>query len=192
MTPVTIDALSAFVGEVEHDPTVGLSSALRDLAADKSWLGPYLETHPVEMSLCGDQVVTLHRTDAYLIRATIWPTAWRWVPRSTFHVYHPHIAHTHRFSVLTVGYSGPGYGMTSYHVDPDHTPEIGEHVDLYGRYDHEPLRPLETRLYQPFTFAHTQRPPTARSVSLSLIVWSANPQHYPQMFVDTRTQRRVA
>lgn len=196
---MSVTALSAFIGEVERPPVPDtesrlreLSSGLRDLAADKTWLAPYLESHPVEMSPAGDRVITLHRDDRYLVRATIWPTAWRWVPRSKFHVYHPHVAHTHRFAVLTCGYSGPGYGMTSYHVDPDAVPAVGGNVELFGRYDHEPLAPLETRIYLPFTFAHVQRPPVARSVSLSLIVWTPNPAHYPPLFIDTRTQKRVA
>ena len=96
-----MSALDAFLGEVEHVPPAvsledrlrTLTSSLRDLAADTTWLAPYLETHPVEMMPTGDQVAVLARTEAFLIRATLWPTAWRWVPRSTFHVYNTRIAH---------------------------------------------------------------------------------------------------
>lgn len=191
--------LRAFIGEVEHalnpaaaeDSLRGLSSSLRDLAADRTCLARYIETHPVEMSPLGDQAVVLARGEHYLLRAAIWPASRRWW-RSRADVYHARTAHTHQFAVLTVGYLGPGYGMTSYRLDPSKVPAVGEPVALGERYDHEPLAPGETRLYAPFSFAHTQRPPAARSVSLGLVVWPPNPQHYPQVFIDTDTCRRVA
>jgi hypothetical protein len=192
--------LRAFIGEVERalnpeaveDSLRGLSSSLRDLTADRCALSRYLETSRVEMSPAGDQTVVLWRGEHYLIRAAIWPTAVHWWPRSWRHVYNPHIAHTHQFAILTVGYLGPGYRMTSYRLDPEPVPGVGERVELRERYDHPPLAVGETRLYAPFTFAHSQRPPTARSVSLSLVAWPPNPCQRPALFVDTDTLKRVA
>ena len=138
----------------------------------------------------GGPVFLLARGKGYIVRVMGWPPALPddIVPELAYG-HATTIAHSHAFSLLTVGYFGPGYDTEMYEVDPESIRRAGSKhgstVDLRfaGRY-----RLAEgTVLYYPaHRIAHIQYAPADYSISLNLIVKSAEDELVDQYFFDTK------
>jgi hypothetical protein len=92
------------------------------------------------------------------------------------------VAHNHTMAFLTAGYLGPGYATEIYECDADRLPaEVGARVELRAL-ERTTLPPGKVMYYRYLADVHTQRPPPALSVSLSLLVLTpgldTRDQHY--------------
>ncbi|HEY4083142.1 MAG TPA: hypothetical protein VGM81_20855 [Burkholderiaceae bacterium] len=77
--------------------------------------------------------------------------------------------HNHNFSLLTIGYHGPGYETTIYEYNREQTKGCaGEHIEVKFR---ERTRLSEGKIiyFRPLIDIHTQLHPTDTSISLNLI-----------------------
>ena len=116
------------------------------------------------------QILLLHDSRDYLIRANIWPPANDSLVRDsgTDPFFHG-VAHDHNFSFLTVGYFGPGYWSDHYEYDHDSVIGYpGEKVDL--RFvERSRLEPGKVMLYRRQKDVHLQLPADELSVSLNIV-----------------------
>jgi hypothetical protein len=115
------------------------------------------------------QVILLHATPRYFIRANFWPAASDSVIRqSGTDPFFYNVPHDHNFSFLTVGYLGPGYWSDYYEYDYDRVVGYpGEHVDL--RFvEKTRLAEGKVMLYRAHRDVHRQLTADAMSVSLNI------------------------
>lgn len=91
-------------------------------------------------------------------------------------------AHNHDFSLLTVGYLGPGYRTTVHELEEQPQGYIGETVRFSAPKVID-LTPGQVLLYEAGKDVHVQHPPTSLSVSLNLIVDQAD-VHKRQLYFD--------
>ncbi len=116
------------------------------------------------------QVVMLHASPRFFMRANLWPAAADTVVRqSGTDPFFYGVPHDHNFSFLTVGYLGPGYWSDYYEFDYDRVIGYpGEPVDL--RFvEKSRLEQGKVLLYRAHRDIHLQLPADALSVSLNIV-----------------------
>ena len=120
-----------------------------------------------ETNVYGPQVLLLHANRHYYIRANIWK------PVSSLEMQVPgfsyDVCHDHNFSILTVGYLGPGYQSRTYTYDNARC--VGISGEAVGLNDEEVFTLSEGKvaLYRAKRDVHIQLPPERLSVSINLI-----------------------
>jgi hypothetical protein len=210
IVPVQTDAridLPAFVAYLEEhldihsdESILAAAPSLAALANDRAWLPRYLATAPdpgFERRNAYDTSVLIPHIDltrGFMIRVVAWPAGTipplspSAGPDNLYERESGTVAHTHDFSLLTVGYLGSGYETDVFDVPPL-TGEIGDRVDLRprGRYR---LAQGTVMFYPAYRVAHIQHPPEAYSISLNLIV--RGPDRFAdQYFYDVHDQRLI-
>lgn len=122
------------------------------------------------------QTLMLGQGTKFAVRANMWvPTGvdrdiWDWES----HLYAYSRPHDHNFSFMTVGYFGPGYETQIYEYDPTSiTGTAGEPVDLEFLED-TTLPTGKVMYYRASRDIHVQAPPSAFSMSLNLMIVSAD------------------
>lgn len=116
------------------------------------------------------QVILLHRSERFMMRANLWPAeADSVVRQSGTDPFFYHVPHDHNFSFLTVGYLGPGYWSDYYEYDYGRVTGFpGERVDL--RFvETTRLDQGKVMLYRAHRDVHLQLPADALSVSLNIV-----------------------
>lgn len=139
-----------------------------------------------EVNAYGPQVMMLHRSRDFYIRANFWPAESDAVlqdngPGAFFY----HVPHDHNFSFLTAGYSGPGYWSDYYEYRYDDVNGVpGEAVDLrfVGR---SRLAEGQVMLYRAHHDVHAQLPADSLSVSLNVVEQCASIPFRDQYRFDT-------
>jgi hypothetical protein len=120
-----------------------------------------------EDNIYGPQVLLLHATSEYFIRANIWKPITsidEQVPG-----YRYDVCHDHNFDILTIGYLGPGYRSRAYTYDSAVCVGIlCEAVKLKAAGDFT-LKEGKVALYRAKRDVHIQLPPDRLSVSINLI-----------------------
>ena len=122
------------------------------------------------------QVIMLHRaSEKFFIRANFWPS-----PRDSLFKasgaspFFYHVPHDHNFSVLTVGYVGPGYWSEYYEYEYGAvTGTPGEKVDLKF-VEKTRLEQGKIMLYRAHRDVHNQLP--ADDLSVSINIMEASPR----------------
>lgn len=118
----------------------------------------------------GAQVMLLHRSKNYFVRANMWPSEQDSVYKTSgpdpFFYYYPH---DHNFNFLTVGYLGPGYWSDYYEYDYENVVgTIGEPAGL--RFVEKAKLDLgKVMLYRAHRDIHSQLPPDSFSISLNIM-----------------------
>lgn len=154
--------------------------SLKRLANNRRFLGDLIIEElkqrcagQIESNHYNAQVVLLHKTPSFVLRANFWPaeedSAIVNGDRGQFFYDLPH---DHNFSFVTAGYHGPGYWSDYYEYDFDRvTGHPGEKVDL--RFvERSRLEEGKVMLYRKHLDVHCQRPPDALSVSLNIVALS--------------------
>ena len=116
------------------------------------------------------QVILLHGTKDYIVRANFWPALKDSVIRhSGTDPFFYGVAHDHNFSFLTVGYFGPGYWSDYYEYDYDTVVGYpGEHVNLKF-IEKARLEEGKVMLYRAHQDVHLQLPADEMSISLNIV-----------------------
>jgi hypothetical protein len=138
------------------------------------------------------QVILLHATPGFAIRANFWPAAGdSVVVNSGTDPFFYGVPHDHNFSFLTVGYVGPGYWSDYYEYDYGEVAGyIGEKVPL--RFvERSRLAQGKVMLYRGFRDVHSQLPPDSLSVSLNVLAQSDRSDFCDQYRFDLE-RREVA
>jgi hypothetical protein len=118
----------------------------------------------------GAQVIMLHASAKFLIRANFWPSAAdSVVVNSGSTPFFYDVPHDHNFSFLTVGYLGPGYWSDYYEYDySEVVGHVGEQAGL--RFvERSRLTPGKVMLYRRHMDVHAQGLPDSLSVSLNIL-----------------------
>jgi hypothetical protein len=137
-------------------------------------------------SVYGPQVLVLHQSRDFFIRANFWPAeSDRLLQENGPEAFFYHIPHDHNFSFLTAGYLGPGYWSDYYDYDYDSViGAIGEPVDL--RFvERSRLEEGKIMLYRAHRDVHAQLPADALSVSLNVMERSADLGYHDQYRFNT-------
>jgi hypothetical protein len=120
-----------------------------------------------ESNIYAPEVLLLHTTSSYFIRANIWKPITKvaqQIPGYRFDV-----CHDHNFDILTIGYLGPGYQSRTYTYDNTRcVGMLGETVDLTAEGVFT-LTEGKVALYRAKQDVHIQLPPEKLSVSINLI-----------------------
>ena len=150
---------------------------LKKLANDRAFLGDVIIAElkqrcedQVRANQYSAQVMVLHSSSDYLIRANLWPALEDSVVRhSGTDPFFYGVPHDHNFSFLTVGYLGPGYWSDYYEYDYGRVVGYpGEDVDL--RFvEKSRLEQGKVMLYRAHRDVHLQLPADAMSVSLNIL-----------------------
>lgn len=113
------------------------------------------------------QVFMLHTGERYFIRAAIWaPKAGRKGEEIFFY----EDPHDHNFSLLTLGYIGPGYRTFLFEYEHDAVEgDIGEAVEIRSMGSVQ-LSAGRVLFYRPSRDIHVQYPPDDFSVSINVVV----------------------
>jgi hypothetical protein len=127
----------------------------------------------------------------FTVRANIWPTITS-APRSravTERVFAYTVPHDHNFSFLTVGYLGPGYETAIYEYDFTRVEgRVGEPVELRFL-ETTRLTPGKVMLFRSGRDVHIQYAPRELSMSLNLLVYSAEDMRREQFAFDVSGAR---
>lgn len=192
--------VAALEASVDFDDPLSLVASaglLARLAADRTFLGDFLvaglraQGRAFQADNNYDfQSVMLRTTSRYLLRANFWrpmgaESAFNAHERSAFGY---GVLHNHNFHLLTVGYLGEGYETDLYHLPDGWRPHrLGDRIDMVplGR---ERLARGDVLYFRPFEDAHVQIPPAVFSVSLNLMVQSADGEAQ-QYEIDPATSR---
>jgi hypothetical protein len=175
-----VEALERDFDPRDEEGIARWAPALRRLANNRRFLGD-LVIEELKQHCSGQtarnqysaQVVMLHGSRRFLIRANFWPAEADSVyansgPEPFFY----EVPHDHNFSFLTTGYLGPGYWSDYYEYEYDRVVGCpGEPVDL--RFvERACLSPGKVLLYRKHRDVHSQLPPESLSVSLNILALS--------------------
>jgi hypothetical protein len=158
--------LDAHFVAYSEESLLAMAPALEELGRNKRFLADYLEQNlnssdfQQENPYRGSTFV-LGTGEGYMIRAIAWPV--KTPPRRSAEIYAGDIAHNHTFSLLTLGYLGPGYTTDLYDCPADVLS-----VDAPRR---EQLHEGRTLYYPAYRIAHTQQAPKEYSVSLNILAY---------------------
>ncbi|MFB9311495.1 hypothetical protein [Nocardioides plantarum] len=137
------------------------------------------------------QTLMLGQGEKFAVRANMWvPTGadrdiWDWES----HLYAYSRPHDHNFSFMTVGYFGPGYETSIYEYDPRAVVgTAGETVDLEFLEDTS-LPAGKVMFYRASRDIHVQAPPPAFSMSINLMIVSADFGSRDQYWFDLESQK---
>jgi hypothetical protein len=134
-----------------------------------------------ESNIYAPQVLLLHATSSYFIRANIWKPVTKVEEQVPGYRYD--VCHDHNFDILTIGYLGPGYRCRVYTYDRTRcVGMLGEAVDLIPEGVFA-LTEGKVALYRAKRDVHIQLPPERLSVSINLIPKSGS-QHEAQFQFD--------
>jgi hypothetical protein len=195
--PELVEALEEGFDPRDEDAMAQWAPALRRLASNRRFLGDLvieeLKQHCAGQSARNQysaQVVMLHGSRRFLVRANFWPAEADSVyansgPQPFFYG----MPHDHNFSFLTVGYLGPGYWSDYYEYEYDRV--VGcpdEAVDLQFL-ERSCLSPGKVLLYRKHRDVHSQLPPDALSVSLNILALSPASEFQEQYSFDLASSR---
>jgi len=184
----------------DEDCFASFGGDLRKLANN----GDFLADHVVDelktrcqcqsrTSSYGPQVIVLHRSERFFIRANFWPAEHDGVMQDNGEdSFFYHVPHDHNFSFLTVGYFGPGYASDYYEYDYDAVAGVpGENVALHyaGR---QQLAQGQVMLYRAHHDVHAQLPASSLSVSLNIMEQSVTLPYRDQYRFDTKRSQVAA
>lgn len=199
--PIELDELVAFLDaeldETDEASIIACAPKLKALASNRRFLARYIKEHVGRLGFQRENpyngaVFVLAASRKYMIRAIAWsPSSQRQHSPSggQLDVYdgaHQR-AHSHAFSLLTVGYWGPGYETDLYDIDPAAIRVAGERLgqtcDLRyrGRFR---LAPGTVMYYPAHRVAHIQHPPEGYSISLNLVVKTVEDELRDQYYFD--------
>ena len=185
-----MDPLGKFVTDIKRRLTperaehiACFAPQLRELGRSR-FLADYLRKHLHDRDFqrnnrYSDLVILLAHEDGpwgrFQVRVVEWPTD------PNYAIYHADFAHTHTFSLLTYGYSGPGYFTDIVTCDPEELKQakLGSPVTV-GRIRRRQLKKGTILHFPAFRVAHWQHPAPKYSLSLNLIVVPPNPNRYHQ------------
>src|SRR5690349_17120595 len=178
----------------DEDCVAEWGPALKRLANNRHFLGDLIIEElkqrcagQIAGNQYGAQVIMLHKTLAFALRANFWPaegdSAIADNGRGSFFYDLPH---DHNFTFLTVGYHGPGYWSDYYEYDYERvTGYPGEKVDL--RFvERSRLDEGKVMLYRKHLDVHCQLPPDALSVSLNIVAVSPTSDFRDQYRFDLK------
>ncbi len=161
----------------DEDAFAAWGPALKRLANNRNFLADMMIDElkqrcegQVQGNQYSAQVVMLHTSANFFMRANLWPAEADTVVRqSGTDPFFYHVPHDHNFSFLTVGYLGPGYWSDYYEYDYDRvTGYPGEPVDL--RFvEKTKLDQGKVMLYRAHKDIHLQLPADSLSVSLNIV-----------------------
>jgi hypothetical protein len=192
-----IDALEERFDPRDDEAMVQWAPALRRLAGNRKFLGD-LVIEELKQHCSGQtarnqysaQVVLLHGSRRFLVRANLWPAEADSVyansgPQPFFYG----APHDHNFSFLTAGYLGPGYWSDYYEYDYDRVAGCpGEEVDLRFT-ERACLSEGKVMLYRKHLDVHSQLPPESLSVSLNILALSPAVDFKEQYGFDLASSR---
>jgi len=184
----------------DQDSILSLAPVLKSLAANKRFLTDFLNGQLAKFM--GGGKSSLYSPQSFILggNGTTWTIRGNfWFPlagagtlasvqTSVFSYERPH---NHNFSLLTVGWFGPGYETALWECDPASITGIpGEIVDLLslGR---ESLPSGKVLFYRPFRDVHIQYSPQKFSISLNLLVVPDSYRLMDQYIFDVETSRIV-
>jgi hypothetical protein len=184
-----IHYLDAHFEPYSEESLLAMAPVLKELGNNKRFLADYVATNLTHPDFQKDNsyrgaTFVLGSGRGYMIRAIAWPTE---TPSGRSpEIYEGRIAHNHTFSLLTLGYWGPGYVTDIYDCPEDAA--IGECAPLNA-----PRRVQLSEgsiLYYPaYSVAHTQQPPEAYSVSVNLLAYVSHERE--QTFFDVASGKVV-
>jgi hypothetical protein len=192
-----VEALEERFDSRDEEGLAQWAPALHRLAGNRRFLGDLvideLKQHCAGQSARNQysaQVILLHGSRRFLIRANFWPSETDSVyansgPQPFFYG----APHDHNFSFLTVGYLGPGYLSDYYEYDYGRVAGCpGEEVDL--RFiERSCLSPGKVMLYRKHLDVHSQLPPESLSVSLNIMALSTASEFEEQYSFDVASSR---
>ena len=192
-----VDYLRAHLDPESEESILAAAPYLSALGRNRTFLAEYIARSIAAHDFQRENeytspVILLARIPHCLVRVAAWPPADAVdvAPSGQrLHVYEDEhaVAHSHAFSLLTVGYFGPGYETDVYACDPDAIRagggRPGQSVDVQfkGRYQ---LSEGTVMYYPAHRVAHVQHPPASYSISLNLIVKSEADERLDQYFFD--------
>jgi hypothetical protein len=138
------------------------------------------------------QVILLHAAPTFAIRANFWPAAGdSVVVNSGTGPFFYGVPHDHNFSVLTLGYLGPGYWSDYFEYEYGDVAGVpGERAAL--RFvERSRLAEGKLMLYRKLRDVHSQLPPERLSVSLNILAHSSAADFLDQYRFDL-DRREVA
>jgi len=175
--PISLDELIEFLdaqgGCVLADDLDAAAMMLRRLYNNRTFLSDTLLKQLANpsafkaMNPYTPQVLMLHRTEHYFIRAAIWtPPAGR-TGEEIFFYEDPH---DHNFELMTLGYEGPGYETVLFQYDHDQV--VGDVGDVVNVRFLERTRLSRGRvmLYRGSKDIHVQFPSEDFSISINVVV----------------------
>jgi hypothetical protein len=157
----------------DHDDLIASAKHLKKLGNNKDFLidRVFAELKKSlqfqETNIYAPEVLLLHTTNSYFIRANIWKP----VTKVELQVpgYRYDVCHDHNFDILTIGYLGPGYRSRAYTYDSAACEGmLGETVNLTSEGVFT-LTEGKVALYRAKRDVHIQLPPERLSVSINLI-----------------------
>jgi len=161
----------------DEDSFASFGDGLKALANNRDFLADMivdeLKQHCRDQSaqnVYGPQVVILHQSRGFFLRANFWPSEDDRLLRENGHeAFFYHVPHDHNFSFLTAGYMGPGYWSDYYEYDYEtFAGAIGDEADL--RFvERARLEQGKIMLYRAHRDVHAQLPADELSVSLNIM-----------------------
>jgi hypothetical protein len=161
----------------DEDAFAAWGPALKKLGNNRSFLADMMIAElkqrcdgQVKGNQYSAQVVMLHVSEKYFMRANLWPAEADTVVRqSGTDPFFYHVPHDHNFSFLTVGYLGPGYWSDYYEYDYEGViGHPGETVDLKF-VEKTRLAEGKVMLYRAHRDIHLQLPADSLSVSINIV-----------------------
>lgn len=173
---ITLDDLIAFLdaqgSSVLAEDLDGSALMLRKLYNNRTFLPETLLrqiANPAAfkaMNPYTPQVFMLHRTEHYFIRAAIWIPPIGMKGEEIFFYEDPH---DHNFSLLTLGYEGPGYETVLFEYDHENVMgQVGEVVDVRFL-ERTRLSRGRVMFYRDSKDIHVQFPSEDFSISINII-----------------------
>lgn len=197
---ITLDDLIAFLdaqgSSVLAEDLDGSALMLRKLYNNRTFLSETLLrqiANPAAfkaMNPYTPQVFMLHRTENYFIRAAIWTPP---VGRNGEEIFFYEDPHDHNFSLLTLGYEGPGYETVLFEYDHENVVgQVGEAVEVRFL-ERTRLSRGRVMFYRDSKDIHVQFPSEDFSISINIIVpnMKMNRQYSFDMDLSTDNTRAV-
>jgi hypothetical protein len=166
----------------DEDCFASFGNALKALANNRDFLADLIVAELKDRcrgqsarNAYGPQVVMLHQSRDFFIRANFWPSEDdRLLAENGHEAFFYHVPHDHNFSFLTAGYLGPGYWSDYYEYDYEQVVgALGETVDL--RFvERSRLEEGKIMLYRAHRDVHAQLPADALSVSINIMERAAH------------------
>lgn len=138
------------------------------------------------------QVVFLGRGNGFYLRANIWPSESDLAHDRLFKDQFAYdLAHDHNYNFITINYHGPGYITELFEYDYRKIEGyLGEVVDLEER-GVVHFKDGAAMLYRASDDVHIQRPPTALSITLNLMIELPEVSARDQHLFDVKTKTIV-
>lgn len=193
-----IDHVQREVDFNDLDSIAAAAPMFRALANDQSLvvsrLNDFIRRSFSTRNVAGSaQVIYLGRGDHFYLRANVWPSA---ADMAAGRMYDDQLAyslaHDHNYNFMTTTHFGPGYVTEVYEYDPDKVEGyVGEFVAFrpLGRIQ---FKPDEIMIYRANRDMHIQHPPESLSISLNLMITTAEAHERDQYFFDLESSTITA